>query len=88
VSTLSHPGNGRIDSFDDMSGANWATFGTAGSGTNQLIGAQGVAVDSADWIYIADTGNRCLVRIDDMAGTNWTTLTQSPVIGSYIYMFG
>ena len=59
-----------------------------GSGTDQLIGAQGVAVDSSDRIYIADTGNRRLVRIDDMAGTNWTTLTQSPVIGIYIYTFG
>jgi hypothetical protein len=26
--------------------------------------------------------------MDDMIGTNWTTLTQSPVIGMYIYSFG
>ena len=85
---VADPGNGRIVRFDDMSGTNWTTFGTAGSGTNQLSGAQGVAVDSADRIYIADTGNRRLVRMDDMTGTNWTTLTQSPVIGIYIYSFG
>ena len=85
---VADPGNGRIDRFDDMSGANWTTFGTPGSGTDQLLGAQGVAVDSANRIYIADTGNRRLVRIDDMTGTNWTTLTQSPVIGMYIYSFG
>ena len=85
---VADPGNGRIDRFDDMTGTNWTTFGTAGSGTDQLIGAQGVAVDSSDRIYIADAGNRRLVRIDDMAGTNWTTLTQSPVIGIYIYTFG
>ena len=85
---VADPGNSRIVRFDDMSGTNWTTFGTAGSGTNQLIGAQGVAVDSADRIYIADAGNKRLVRIDDMTGTNWTTLTQSPVIGIYIYTFG
>ncbi len=85
---VADPGNSRIDRFDDMAGANWTTFGTAGSGPDQLIGAQGVAVDSANRIYIADTGNKRLVRIDDMAGTNWTTLTESAVIGIYIYTFG
>jgi len=85
---VADPGNGRIVRFDDMSGTNWTTFGTAGSGTDQLSGAQGVAVDSADRIYIADTGNRRIVRMDDMTGSNWTTLTQSPVIGIYIYSFG
>ncbi len=85
---VADPGNSRIVRFDDMSGTNWTTFGTAGSGTNQLSGAQGVAVDAADKIYIADTGNRRIVRMDDMAGTNWTVLTQSPIINGYIYSFG
>ncbi len=85
---VADPGNGRIDRFDDMTGTNWTTFGTPGSGTDQLSGAQGVAVDSTDRIYIADAGNKRIVRIDDMSGTNWTTLTQSPVIGIYIYTFG
>ena len=84
---VADPGDSRIVRFDDMSGTNWTTFGTAGNGTDQLSGAQGVAVDSANRIYIADTGNKRLVRIDNMAGTNWTTLTQSPVIGIYIYTF-
>ena len=82
------PGNSRIVRFDDMIGTNWTSFGTAGSGTNQLSGAQGVAVDPTGRIYIADAGNKRLVRIDDMTGTNWTTLKQSPVISSYIYLFG
>ena len=85
---VADPGNGRIVRFDDMTGTNWTAFGTAGSGTNQLSGAQGVAVDPSGRTYIADTGNRRLVRIDDMTGTNWTTLTQSPVIGIYIYLCG
>jgi hypothetical protein len=45
-------------------------------------------VDSAGKIYIADSGNRRIVRMDDMTGTNFTTLTQSPVINGYIYLFG
>lgn len=85
---VADPGNSRIVRFDDMTGTNWTAFGTAGSGVNQLSGAQGVAVDAAGRIYIADTGNRRLVRIDNMSGANWTTLTQSPVIGIYIYTFG
>jgi hypothetical protein len=71
-----------------MLGTNWTSFGTAGSGTNQLSGAQGVAVDAAGKIYIADTGDKRIVRMDDMTGTNWTVLTQSPVINGYIYSFG
>ena len=80
--------NSRIVRLDDMLGTNWTAFGTAGSGTNQFIAAQGVAVDASGQVYIADTGNKRIVRIDDMTGTNWTTLTQSPVINGYIFLFG
>ena len=80
--------NSRIVRFDDMLGTNWVALGTVGSGTNQFIGPQGVAVDAAGKIYIADTSNRRIVRVDDMTGTNWTTLTQSPVINGYIFLFG
>lgn len=45
-------------------------------------------MDAAGKIYIADTGNKRIVRMDDMTGTNWTVLTQSPVINGYIYSFG
>jgi hypothetical protein len=70
-----------------MKGTNWVAFGTGGSGTNQFVGAEGITVDSAGKIYIADTGNLRIVRIDDMTGKNWTTLTQSPIINGYIYKF-
>jgi NHL repeat len=46
-----------------------------------------VAFDTFGSIYVADTANKRIVRTDDMNGTNWTTLTQSPVIGSYIFSF-
>jgi hypothetical protein len=57
-----------------------------GSGVGQFAqyGAP-VAFDASGRIYVADAGNRRIVRMDDMNGTNWTTLTQSPVINGYIY---
>jgi sugar lactone lactonase YvrE len=81
-------GNNRIVRFDDMSGTNWTTFGTAGTGVNQLSVPSGVTVDSTGHIYIADSGNARIVRIDDFTGTNWVALTQSPNINGYIYLFG
>ena len=81
-------GNARLVSMDDMTGTNWQVFGTVGSGVGQFASFTSVAVDSLNRIYVADGGNRQIVRMDDMAGTNWTTLSQSPVINSYIYSFG
>jgi sugar lactone lactonase YvrE len=78
--------NNRIVRFDDMSGTNWVAFGAAGSGVGQFQAPSAVAVDRAGHIYVADTANSRIVRMDDMAGTNWTALTQSPVIGIYIYL--
>src|SRR2546422_2512293 len=75
--------------MDDMNGTNWTTLSGIGSGDGQF--AQYVApgaFDASGRIYIADTGNRRIVRMDDTSGTNWTTLTQSPVIGMYIFCFG
>src|SRR5207244_10764439 len=39
-------------------------------------------------IYNADTGYTRIVRMDDTSCTNLITLTQSPVIGMYIFSFG
>src|SRR5271165_1140130 len=78
--------NNRVVRFDDMTGKNWVAYGSGGNGTGQFSDPQSIAVDAADHIYIADTSNNRIVKIDDMTGTNWTTLTQSPVIGIYIYL--
>ena len=81
-------GNARLVRIDDMSGANWTIFSGAGSGDGQLAQyVAPVAFDPSGRLYIADTGNKRIARMDDMSGTNWTTLTQSPVIGIYIYSF-
>src|SRR6267378_3238439 len=80
-------GNSRLVRMDDMTGTNWtATMGGIGSGVGQFAQyAAPVAFDASGRIYVADAGNKQIVRMDDMNGTNWTTLTQSPVINSYIY---
>ena len=64
-------GNARILRSDDLSGTNAIAYGTQGSGVGQFYGPQGIALDSAGRIYIADTYNGRIVRIDDMNGTNW-----------------
>src|SRR6266478_6211403 len=77
--------NSRVVRIDDMNGTNWTSFGTSGSAVGQFMNPSGISLDSAGRIYVVDTGNKQIVRMDDMNGTNWTTLTQSPVINSYIY---
>lgn len=57
---------------DDLRGTNQIAFGTQGSGVGQFYGAEGIALDAAGRIYVADTYNCRVVRIDDMNGTNWT----------------
>src|SRR6266481_3348204 len=79
-------GNNRLVRMDDMNGTNWTAMNGIGSGVGQFAQyVAPVAFDASGRIYVADAGNGRLVRMDDMNGTNWTTLTQSPVINSYIY---
>lgn len=66
-------GNARILRSDDLGGTNAIASGTQGSGVGQFYGPQGIALDSAGRIYIADLYNNRIVRIDDLNGTNWTS---------------
>jgi hypothetical protein len=77
--------NARLVRVDDMSGTNWTTFGSAGSGVNQFASFNSVTLDSAGRIYVPDTGNRRVVRMDDMTGANWTVLSQSLPVNGAIY---
>src|SRR5712672_1951913 len=78
--------NNQLVRMDDMNGTNWTSMSGIGSGVGQFAQyAAPVAFDASGRIYVADSGNKRIVRMDDMNGTNWTTLTQSPVINSYIY---
>src|SRR5216683_1307325 len=79
-------GNNQLVRMDDMNGTNWTAMNGIGSGVGQFAQyVAPVAFDASGRIYVADAGNGRLVRMDDMNGTNWTTLTQSPVINTYIY---
>src|SRR5579863_9181738 len=64
-------GNARILRSDDLNGTNAIAYGTQGSGVGQFYGPQGIALDSAGRIYIADRKSTRIVRMDDMNGTNW-----------------
>jgi sugar lactone lactonase YvrE len=64
---------GQLVRSDDLNGTNLTTYGTQGSGVGQFSGAFGIAIDSSNRIYVADTYNSRIVRIDDFKGTNWTT---------------
>ncbi len=65
--------SGGILRSDDYLGTNQIAYGTQGSGIGQFYGANGIALDAAGRIYVADTYNDRVVRIDDMTGKNWTT---------------
>src|SRR6266436_6422775 len=81
--------SGQILRSDDLNGTNLITFGTQGSDVGQFYGANGIALDSAGRIYIADTYNGRVVRIDDMNGTNWTSFgTWGSAVGQFMDLSG
>ncbi len=73
----------------DMNGTNWTQVGSVGSGVGQfsaLSSAPGFDVQGR--IYVADAGNKWIVRFDDLNFTTWTTLSQSQPSGPYIHLLG
>jgi HYDIN/CFA65/VesB family protein/NHL repeat-containing protein len=81
--------SGQILRSDDLNGTNLITYGMQGSDVGQFYGANGIALDSAGRIYIADTYNGRVVRIDDMNGTNWTTFgTWGSDVGQFMDLSG
>ncbi len=68
--------NYRIVRIDDMTGDNWTTLGTYGSGARQFELPWGLFVDAAGKIYVSDNAACRVARMDDMSGTNWTALGQ------------
>jgi len=55
-------GAGRVTRFD-LTGRLLGRFGTIGSGSGQFATPWGIAVDSQNRIYVADTGNRRVVEL-------------------------
>jgi DNA-binding beta-propeller fold protein YncE len=72
--------NHRIARIDDMTGKNWAMFGTHGTTDFQLSYPAGIALGAArtspsDYlIYIADTGNSRVVKINNISGDQWLVM--------------
>lgn len=69
--------NDRIVRINDMTGAGWISIGdgagglTGGANAGQFSGPHDLKVDQFDRIWVADTGNKRIVRMDDMLGTGW-----------------
>jgi hypothetical protein len=81
--------SGQILRSDDLNGTNMISYGTQGSDVGQFYGANGIALDSAGRIYIADTYNGRVVRIDDINGTNWTSFgTWGSAVGQFMDLSG
>ncbi|HLK60881.1 MAG TPA: NHL repeat-containing protein [Chthonomonadaceae bacterium] len=59
--------------INNISGANYVSFGGPGTGTNQFGEPICVVTDAQDRIYVVDSRLNRIVRIDDMQGHNWTT---------------
>ncbi|TMJ08398.1 MAG: hypothetical protein E6G98_12240 [Bacillati bacterium ANGP1] len=69
-----------------MMGADWTTLGSQGAEVNQFNEPNGIFVDEAGRIFVADFGNRRVVRMDDMTGLNWITL-RTPVSPRGIFVY-
>jgi sugar lactone lactonase YvrE len=72
-------GNRRIVRMDDLNGTNWTTL-TQSPVINGYIysfsSPQGVAVDSAGRISVADQSSQPLaIRVNDMTGSGWTSIS-------------
>jgi hypothetical protein len=81
--------SGQILRSDNLNGTNLISYGTQGSDVGQFYGANGIALDSAGRIYIADTYNGRVVRIDDMNGMNWTSFgTWGSDVGQFMNLSG
>lgn len=68
---VSDKNNHRVAKVENMTSANWTTFGANGTGTNQFSSPSSLAVASTGKIYITDEGNNRIVRIDSISGSGW-----------------
>ena len=66
----------RVLRFDLQAGS-LLTFGSQGSGVGQFSSPQGIAIDPAGHIWVADAGNNRIVEFDNLGGANWKTLGSS-----------
>ena len=58
--------------MDDMTGTNWVSFGSSGSGSGQFTGCSRITLDVENRIYVTDQNNGRLIRLGNMYGSGWT----------------
>lgn len=72
------PATNRIVKFTNPADLSvFDSLGTLGSSTLEFNNPTDVAIDSAGKIYVADSGNKRIVRMDNFSGAGWTTLDVS-----------
>jgi hypothetical protein len=71
-------GNRRVVAVDDLAGSGWTSYPSSDeappAGSGPYIDPRGLAVDSADRIWVADPGAGLLTRMDDIQGGGWTEI--------------
>lgn len=74
-------GNCRLVCIDDITGVGWRTYGHRGHPTtgDVAVGAfadpRGMAVDSADRIWVSDPAAKRVIRVDGIDGSGWTQMS-------------
>ena len=72
----------RIVRMDSIDGTGWTEYGTTGTGVGQFGNIQGLAIDGAGRILIADAANDRIVRIDNLSGSGWAEFAGVKAAGS------
>ena len=88
---VTDPFNNRIVQIKDINrtdAANFTPYGTYGSQPGNFDGPYGIAVDSQDRIYIADTNNGRIARINDISGAGYTSYDASNSGNSFAFPIG
>ena len=75
--------HGRIIRIDDMTGKNWVSYGSLGTGIGQFTTPEKFLVQSDGHIYLADPNGNRIVRIDDMTGKGWVSYGSHGIDGGH-----
>jgi DNA-binding beta-propeller fold protein YncE len=72
ISAIAESSASRPLSWEGVEELGLQAFGETGSGRGRFSQPMDIALDEAGRIYVADMGNRRIVRIDELDGSGWT----------------